>query len=301
MTKKYLDDNGLLYFFGKLKTLFATKDAATPFSDGLMLSVDKAKLDSLDALDYSGTGTSVVTTNGSYLESAIVDGKAVQNGTPKPSSPVVVEVVEPNGNNEFGIKVNNTLYSIDLQGNVLASLPDGTKDKLNVDSSGHVVLTKHIGVKTLNNTETWSAYSSWNGNGQYCYYTKFNDVYYYHGNIVPLCDFLTGCLRTTFSGSKPINSCAFDTARNLCVRVPYSSKSNFTTWLASNPQKVYYVLDTPITIDLGYIDMPAVSDGDVVSITAQVTPTIKVSWWTVFAEPIANAVKCLAKLISQQQ
>lgn len=48
---KYLDENGLLYFWQKIKSTFAQKgeipsiDTATPSANGLMSSTDKAKLD----------------------------------------------------------------------------------------------------------------------------------------------------------------------------------------------------------------------------------------------------------------
>lgn len=40
-----LDLSGLSYFFGKISTLFATKDTATTTTAGLMSAADKAKLD----------------------------------------------------------------------------------------------------------------------------------------------------------------------------------------------------------------------------------------------------------------
>ena len=44
---------------------------------------------------------------------------------------------------------NITITSIDLKGNTLCSLPDGTRDELHIDATGAVTLTKRVGVKVL--------------------------------------------------------------------------------------------------------------------------------------------------------
>ena len=193
----------------------------------------------------------------------------------------------------LGLKVNSTITPIDLQGNVLASLPDGTKDELTVDSSGHVELVKRVSVKTLNGTESWMAYASWNSADQYCYYTKINDYYGQALVNLPVCSFATAYSHTDFATNKPNDACGFDSSKNFCVRVPYSAKTDFTTWLSSNNQYFYYRPATPQTIDLGYIDMPTIADGTSISITAQVTPTITASWWARGAAAIATAIKAL--------
>jgi len=48
----------------------------------------------------------------------------------------------------IGIIIGDTATSIDLQGNVLASLPDGTRDELHVDSAGHIWIDKRVGHTT---------------------------------------------------------------------------------------------------------------------------------------------------------
>jgi hypothetical protein len=47
MAKSYLDYDGLLYLWQKIKTLFATKDEATTSAAGLMSSTDKTKLNGI--------------------------------------------------------------------------------------------------------------------------------------------------------------------------------------------------------------------------------------------------------------
>jgi len=227
------------------------------------------------------SGTSITLSNAakSKLHGLTVDGKAVQDGTPTPSSPVPVEVVEP-VDGVFGISIDGVVTPIDLQGNVLASLPDGTKDVLTVDSTGAVTLEKRVGVVTLNGSETWLAYSSWDGNGQYCYYTKINSAPTNIGNAhPPICDFATSYTLSGFSvNTKPVDACCFDNSSNFCVRVPDSTSSDFKTWLTSNNQNVYYYLATPQTIGLGTIDMPQIKDNSNISIIATVSSDIEVEY-----------------------
>lgn len=52
-------------------------------------------------------------------------------------------------NTEYiGLQINDTTTPIDLQGNMLASLPDGTRDELHVDSVGRVWIEKRVGHTT---------------------------------------------------------------------------------------------------------------------------------------------------------
>ncbi|MBR2804909.1 MAG: hypothetical protein IKE20_07200, partial [Eggerthellaceae bacterium] len=199
----------------------------------------------------------------------------------------------------IGLNCGGIQTPIDLQGNVLASLPDGTRDELSINSAGHVTLTKRVGVKTLVGTETWTAYSSWNGNSQYCYYTSIIDSPSNSGNThQPICDFATSYTQSVFSGStKPVDACCLDNSKNFCVRVPQSSKSDFTTWLTAHNQRVYYILATPQTIDLGYIDMPDIASGAAISVTASVTPTITASWWAEGAKEVSDAIRALKRAI----
>ena len=52
---------------------------------------------------------------------------------------------------------------------------------------------------------------------------------------------------------------------------------------------IYFPLSQSQTVDLGYIDMPAIPDGATISITAQVTPTIAAKWWTKNQSDVAAA------------
>lgn len=131
----------------------------------------------------------------------------------------------------IGLEIGSTVTPIDLQGNVLASLPDGTRDVLTVDSVGHCVLTKTV-----------SHIASYNGESVGSVYVS-------------------------------------------------------TTGQLTTGAEVYYKTSSTSTIDLGYIDMPAIPDGAEISITAQVTPTISASWWARGAAAVAEALKAVRDIL----
>ena len=54
----------------------------------------------------------------------------------------------------IGLQIGNTVTPIDLKGNVLASLPDGTHDVLNIDSAGHKLIEKNTGYIVSYNGES---------------------------------------------------------------------------------------------------------------------------------------------------
>lgn len=376
-------------------------------SDDFTIADDKVHV------DFSKTASGeVVTADGSYLRSLAVYGKAVQNGTPTPSAPVLIEVVSginlmPNvkpsnainatfssdgsisadtnartfaipckansdytysiettqpiliglsqslptvggsltyvgnmnaftektfntDNNKYiivavsneswfasmtswkaqlekgsdatafipysalGLKIGSTITPIDLQGNVLASLPDGTKDELTVDSAGHVVMTKRVGVADLSSL-TWITASTntsgvyrWRNNSTSDISPKKPSANNVNANII-CSKYPTSNASATYSKTTGI-----DIGSDGYIHVydpSYTGTSDHDAFVAGlNGVYLYYELATPTTIDLGYIDPPAIPDGASISITAQVTPTIDVSVWSDGAEPIAKMV-----------
>ena len=64
----------------------------------------------------------------------------------------------------IGLQIGETVTPIDMQSNVLASLPDGTKDVLNVDSAGHVAIDKRVGyIASYSGESVGSVYLSTTG------------------------------------------------------------------------------------------------------------------------------------------
>ena len=189
----------------------------------------------------------------------------------------------------LGLKVNSTITPIDLQGNVLASLPDGTKDELTVDSAGHVELVKRTWTGTIGTVGTVS------GNGKYAALTASSndervnwdsagDMKADAGSELPImayCSMLPGSTSTIH---------IMRTWNGLYVYSPYGatmSQGDVSGLVGAS----FVARNKTQTIDLGYIDPPAIPDGASISITAQVTPTITASWWARGASAIATAIK----------
>lgn len=294
MAKKYLDDIGLSHFFDKLKLLFATKDAATQSADGLMSSLDKTKLDGLDQLVGSATGESVTAGDSSCLESLIVYGKSVQNGTPTPSNPVEIQVVGLNDDNEFGIKIGETLYLIDLQGNELASLPDGTKDVLSVDALGHVTITKRTGKATLDGSKSWGVNPNV-GTG-FAYTARPSDMASGDG-VNSLGLFMVDRFKVAMTGGGNVYASGPNLLFYRNDEFNPSDGPSAKSWFTSNPVSMVYKLASSSAVDLGYIDMPDIPNGSQVSITASIVPNIEASWWTKYAEPIARVIDSIKNLV----
>lgn len=245
----------------------------------------------------SGNGVSATVTSGNYLVRLhIASGQNVSNLVFRPQLEAGSTATPYTPYGSIGLKVGSTITPINLQGNVLASLPDGTKDVLTVDSVGHCVLEKHIGEITLNGTTGKSVGTVWTASNYPMFGTTAIDTLAVSTS--------TGGLSNMFAYSNPdamwgggsTYAGYFSIAsggNSLRFRLLDSSittVADVNTWLASNAPTFNYPLATPTTIDLGYIDMPTIPDGSTISITAQVTPTISASWWTRGAAAVPEAL-----------
>lgn len=184
----------------------------------------------------------------------------------------------------IGLQTGETVVPIDLQGNVLASLPDGTKDVLTVDSVGHVVMEKNTSTKVLDGSESWNYYAP-----NFAYTAKPSGIASGEGSTTANI-LMTDRFKVEQSTSG--GNCYISGANILFYKDSYynpTSSAEAKTWATTNNITLLYKLATPQTIDLGYIDMPAIPDGATISITAQVTPTITASWWARGAAAIAEA------------
>ena len=234
----------------------------------------------------SATGETVTASgaSGAPLHALTVDGKAVQDGTPTPSNPVPVEVVEPVGG-VFGISINGVVTPIDLQGNVLASLPDGTKDVLTIDSTGAVTLEKNVGVAVIDGVTVKCIGKTDYGNNVRANITL-------PGQLNVSSSERLNCYNDKFRiSTEPVNTpsqdssaysyelyASFSFAVIPIAALASSDTAGINAWFAANPTTVVYPLATPQTIDLGHIDMPAVPLDAQISVTAAVTPTITAEW-----------------------
>lgn len=203
----------------------------------------------------------------------------------------------------IGVVVGGTATAIDLQGNHLASLPDGTRDEIYIDTTGHVTLTKKVGYfDTDNNPYTWTlSASSPNSAGLYNIsastnqgkfgYSYASNSMYYMSN--------TTLTNLNFSQSAAEGFGIHGTSTTVTWYFRFDAQGSTPTAaiglarMAELGANLYYPLATPYTVDLGYIDMPTIEAGQSISVSASMTPVIDVSWWAQGASEIGRALKAL--------
>ena len=156
---------------------------------------------------------------------------------------------------------------IDLDGNILCSLPDGTCDELTIDGTGAVTLTKRTWSQTIDGADLAQDYE---GNAAGCtiwdYALEYDSIgpngsSKWLDDGVALGDVLLPDNSTFsktvlgFSGT----SYSVSTRKNLYVNAPCNSLTDYVgarAWLNANPLTIVYKLAEPQIIYLGTIDSP---------------------------------------------
>ena len=186
----------------------------------------------------------------------------------------------------IGIITGDIVTPIDLQGHVLASLPDGTKDRLLVDSAGHVTLEKNVGKYVITGQENGS--TSQEGSYYRFYSSVIEDMQaplqVSQGNTNGYC---THSQYAVNYAGQYVHAYVVYTKRFLVFSTNATPLSEYVG------AELYYPLATPQTIDLGYIDMPAIESGDAISVSASIIPVIDATWWERGAGAVADAIKAI--------
>lgn len=143
--------------------------------------------------------------------------------------------------------------TIDLQGNELCSLPNGTKDELVVEN-GEALLTKRIGKVVLNGSENWIKLQIGSTGKYYFKYTP-SDL----GQVTSNPSVLSNYFVQSTTWSEQSVGIWFDT--NLIIKTEGSlnnteTVNEFKTWLSTHNVEVLYKLAEPETINLGNVDLP---------------------------------------------
>lgn len=154
--------------------------------------------------------------------------------------------------------------TIDLQGNELCSLPNGTKDEVNI-TNGEALLIKRIGKVVLDGSENW---------------VKYQDYLYYYNESFKLSPTTSYVMPDLISDNFTIST--FNNLRNnpniymsanqlgspnnqrgvsLYVNDYYSDVSTLKSWLSTHNVEVLYELAEPETINLGTVEMPHTYEG----------------------------------------
>lgn len=212
----------------------------------------------------------------------------------------------------IGIVVGDTVTTINLQGNTLASLPDGTHDELHVDSAGHCVLTKNVGKTTINDSlafgNSFKDSSTMGGNCTRITMNMSNFQTMKSAALNATNSYMSIAMAGSTSASEtPYPGFYSKTATSgvyLTLPPEITSAADVTVWLTVNNFDFFYPLATPETIDLGYIDPPAIPSGSVVTVSASLTPTFDLDCWTEHASELADipdAITTLAEVIYDKQ
>lgn len=204
----------------------------------------------------------------------------------------------------IGIVIGGTATSIDLQDNTLAFINDTYRDTLNIDSTGHIMLTKRTGSVDITSDFNWIWASGFPGP----YVHNLTGI----EKIPSSAD--DGGLRIwsnrfAYGGTymanrgRPYVVC-LGLTNNATDIVFYPGDESVTnvatwkTWLDQHPTTLVYPLaDTAWeTTDLGYIDPPAIPSGSVVTISASLTPTFDLDCWTEHASELADITDAITTL-----
>ena len=167
---------------------------------------------------------------------------------------------------------------IDLKGNELHGLDTTYYDQLDIDASGHAILMKRTDSLTLDNlTEYVSA-------GSYKSLRASVPNWYSAGASVVTLARSNYFGPNQWSGSWYPDKIFADVQNN---RVYFTFDSSFAADLTTAKSKLFgFLCVYPLiesawhTIDLGYVDLPQVTDGATVYVAAEVQPVIGGSWWT---------------------
>ena len=123
MAKSYLDKDGLLYFWQKIKNLFATKDAATTSAAGLMSAADKTKLNGI------ATGAEV-NVQSDWNQTTTTADDYIKN---KPTIPALKNVFGKVKVGSTTIEADTTQDTLELvPGSNVTLTPDATNDKVTI-------------------------------------------------------------------------------------------------------------------------------------------------------------------------
>jgi hypothetical protein len=231
--------------------------------------------DTLETIENSAISTHT-TTGEAYgaIISVTANGHAEQDGTPTPSDPkeiVVVRGHEVTGKTgryvDLVVTADGTTTTTPIplpSRGWVGSLPDGTHDALAIDGAGKVTWVLADNMVTLRSDMVYVLNS---GNGPLINVDKsgISDVRMADSSGTPaLCNVYPN------SGTTWTNN-AFGIARGTIWfgdtgNVRWPTLEAWTSFVAANPIDVLYPLATAVTEPMGYVDLPDIPNGAVVSI-----------------------------------
>jgi hypothetical protein len=250
---RYLSEHGLETLWGDIEQYVGSQTEGTAESDG--------------------------STAGPIMR-LTAEGHAEQDGTPTPDNPVEIQTVtghEVTGKTgryvDLVVKQGDTTLSttpIPLPSRGWAAgLPDSTADTLTLDGAGKVTWVQRVGKITVDGSETWS------GNVTTGWYSSLDTIKKLSGYKL-LSDSMKTYLSnfSTYFYNANIGVTAFNDANNrypnqnwlYIMNIDCADVTSFKSWLSTHPVTVLYPLATPVTEDMGYIDLPDIPEGASLSI-----------------------------------
>lgn len=164
-----------------------------------------------------------------------------------------------------------TTTPVDLDGHVLNSLPDGTRDELRIDGGGNVVLVQRVGSYVADGDEGWKLSASDAAPYRMCVESWKGDVL---NDLLPQSKFLSTVLPA-------FDTSGYDNGSYVVVngiyqlyagRTGITTAEAFSEWLKTSPMTVLYPLAAPRTIDLGTVAPPTMAAPNVTAYVAGDTP-----------------------------
>jgi len=191
-----------------------------------------------------------------------------------------------------------TTTPIDLDGNILCSLPDGTHDELTIDATGAVTLTKRVGVFEATEDTSWSGYSG-SGNVNAYYTNTGMDAHAPTGDTVNavdtkmMCDDFP-CYQTLWHTNVATPRVGISDNAMYTNAMFYNS-AGYGPAASDTRMTVLYPLATPKTIPLTAVTLPSFpSDKSNIYTTSNVpTAGLTVRYWKKGGELVANLYKLL--------
>ena len=180
------------------------------------------------------------------------------------------------------------ILNINLQGNELCSLPNNVKDELVIEN-GRAKIIKRIGRIVYDGSESgWGYQQNWSsiGDSSNAFYIIKPVNMKDNSDICPL-------ISNRFVRAKVSDITTKDLvgliaySQNVIVRVPKSinSVSDLKGWLSNNNVIVYYILSTPIEIDLGEVETLSTFKGvNNVSLDTNIQTNMSLTYTTEFEE-----------------
>lgn len=147
---------------------------------------------------------------------------------------------------------------VPLDGHVLRSLPDGTRDEVTVDERGHAVLTQRVGEVTIDASEWQNRNTVAIGDG---WYRVVNDLLGSAESVNYSTATQGMCTAAPFVYDASLKSEHVGT-QNVYVLLVAQESTSAAIAAKYDGATVLYKLATPVTHDLGYVDPVALTSPD---------------------------------------